>query len=130
MFSRGIAVYGSERILSKASGLSEKIIVFTNQDFVYKIWSSNETFPNASNFFKIYQWNLVYGLGICGQTSESKHCIERKYMRSYRSDKVPRLTKYSFAMVNSAPSNDRGEHFLNSTRETWIIVMMGMFWFL
>ena len=32
-----------------------------------------------------------------------------KYMGSYPSDKVPRLTKYSFAIVNSAPSNDREE---------------------
>ena len=31
-----------------------------------------------------------------------------KYMGSYPSDKVPQLTKYSFAIVNSAPSNDRG----------------------
>ena len=30
-------------------------------------------------------------------------------MGSYSSDKVPQLTKYSFAIVNSAPSNGRGE---------------------
>ena len=33
-----------------------------------------------------------------------------KYMGSFFSDKVPRLTQYSFAIVNSAPSNDRGQH--------------------
>ena len=35
-----------------------------------------------------------------------------KYMGSYPSDEVPQLTKYSFAIVNSAPSNDRGEHWI------------------
>ena len=34
-----------------------------------------------------------------------------EYMGSYPSDKVPQLTKYSFAIINSAPSNDRGEHW-------------------
>ena len=29
-----------------------------------------------------------------------------KYMGSYPSDKVPQLTNYSFAIVNSNPSND------------------------
>ena len=33
-----------------------------------------------------------------------------KYMGSYPSDEVPQLTKYSSAIVNSAPSKDRGEH--------------------
>ena len=33
-------------------------------------------------------------------------------MGSYPSDKVPQLTKYSFAIINSAPSNDRGEHWI------------------
>ena len=37
-------------------------------------------------------------------------------MRSYPSDNVPRLTKYSFAIVNSAPSNDRGEHWIMIAR--------------
>ena len=35
-----------------------------------------------------------------------------KYMGSYPSDTVPQLTKYSFAINNSAPSNDRGEHWI------------------
>ena len=35
-----------------------------------------------------------------------------KYLGSYPSDKVPQLTKYSFAIVNSAPSNNRGEHWI------------------
>ena len=39
-----------------------------------------------------------------------------KYMGSYPSDKVPKLTKYSFAIVNSAPSNDRGEHWIMMAR--------------
>ena len=38
-----------------------------------------------------------------------------KYMGSYPSDKVPQLTKYSFAIVNSAPSNDRGIARLDKT---------------
>ena len=37
-------------------------------------------------------------------------------MGSYSSDKVPQLTKYSFAIVNSAPSNDRGEHWITIAR--------------
>ena len=36
--------------------------------------------------------------------------LRLKYMGSYPSDKVPQLTNYSFAIINSAPSNDRGEH--------------------
>ena len=35
-----------------------------------------------------------------------------KYMESYPSDKVHQLTKNSFAIINSAPSNDRGEHWI------------------
>ena len=34
----------------------------------------------------------------------------------YPSDTVPQLTKYSFAIINSAPSNDRGEHWIMITR--------------
>ena len=37
-------------------------------------------------------------------------------MGSYPSDEVPQLTKYSFAIVNSAPSNDRGEHWIMMAR--------------
>ena len=37
-------------------------------------------------------------------------------MGSYPSDKVPQLTKYSFAIINSAPSNDRGEHWIMIAR--------------
>ena len=36
--------------------------------------------------------------------------LSLKHMGSYPSDRVPQLTKNSFAIVNSAPSNDRGEH--------------------
>ena len=39
-----------------------------------------------------------------------------KYMGSYLSDEVPQLTKYSFAIVNSAPRNDRGEHWIMIAR--------------
>ena len=39
-----------------------------------------------------------------------------KYMGSYSSDKIPQLTKYSFAIINSAPSNDRGEHWIKIAR--------------
>ena len=39
-----------------------------------------------------------------------------KYMGSYFSDTVPQLTKYSFAIINSAPSNDRGEHWIMIAR--------------
>ena len=33
-------------------------------------------------------------------------------MGSYPSDTVPQLTKYSFAINNTAPSNDGGEHWI------------------
>ena len=39
-----------------------------------------------------------------------------KYMGSYPSDTVPQLTKYSFAIINSAPSIDRGEHWIMIAR--------------
>ena len=39
-----------------------------------------------------------------------------KYMGSYPSDTVPQLTKYYFAIINSAPSNDRGEHWIMIAR--------------
>ena len=42
--------------------------------------------------------------------------LKFKYMGSYPSDKVPQLKKYSFAIVNSAPSNDRGEHWIMIAR--------------
>ena len=35
-----------------------------------------------------------------------------KYMGSYPSDKVPQLTKYAFTIIDSVPSNDRGEHWI------------------
>ena len=37
-------------------------------------------------------------------------------MRSYSSDTVPQLTKYSFAIINSSPSNDSGEHWIMIAR--------------
>ena len=39
-----------------------------------------------------------------------------KYMGSYHSDTVPQLTKYSFAIINSAPINDIGEHWIMIAR--------------
>ena len=39
-----------------------------------------------------------------------------KYMGSYPSDKVSRLTKYSFAIYNSAPNKDRREHWIMIAR--------------
>ena len=39
-----------------------------------------------------------------------------KYVGSYPSDTVLQLTKYSFAIINSAPSNDRGEHWIMIAR--------------
>ena len=41
--------------------------------------------------------------------------IRFKNMGSYPSDKVPQLTKDSFAIANSAPSNDRGVHWIMIT---------------
>ena len=38
--------------------------------------------------------------------------LKFKYIGSYPSDTVPKLTKYCFAIINSAPSNDRGEHWI------------------
>ena len=35
---------------------------------------------------------------------------------SYPSDRGSQLTKYSFAVINSAPSNDRGEHWIMIAR--------------
>ena len=42
--------------------------------------------------------------------------LKLRFMGSYPSDKVTQLTKYSFAIVNSAPSNDRGEHWIMIAR--------------
>ena len=39
-----------------------------------------------------------------------------KYMGSYPSDKVPQLIKFCFAIVNSAPSKDRGEQLIMMAR--------------
>ena len=39
-----------------------------------------------------------------------------KYMGSYPSDKVPQLTKYSFASFNSDSNNNRGEHWIMIAR--------------
>ena len=71
LFSRGRAAYGFVRNFRKASGWSKKRRIFTNQDYVYNILSSNQKFPKISSFFKIYQRNLVYGIGICVKTKES-----------------------------------------------------------
>ena len=46
------------------------------------------------------------------QTIEIKPELKFNYIELYPSDKVPHLTKYSFAVINSAPSNDREEHWI------------------
>ena len=38
------------------------------------------------------------------------------YMGSYSSDEAPQFTKYSFEIFNSAPSNERGEHWIMIAR--------------
>ena len=60
---------------------------------------------NQSTIAKMYNISLL-------QFFERILEFRFKYMGSYPSDKVPQLTKYSFAIVNSAPSNDRGEHWI------------------
>ena len=50
------------------------------------------------------------------QINERMPELRLKYMGSYPSDKVPQLTKYSIAIVNSTPSNDRGEHWIMIAR--------------
>ena len=42
--------------------------------------------------------------------------LKFKYMGSYPSDTVPQLTKYSSAIFNSAPRNDRREHWIMIAR--------------
>ena len=39
-----------------------------------------------------------------------------KYMGSYPFDKVPQLTNFSYTIITSAPSNDRGEHWIMNAR--------------
>ena len=42
--------------------------------------------------------------------------IYATYMGFYPSEKSLQLTKYSFATINSAPSIDRGEHWIMIAR--------------
>ena len=58
LYFRDKPAYACEQNFSKASGS-----VF---------WSSEQTFPKTSIFFKNNQWHLVYWFGFCGQTSQSK----------------------------------------------------------
>ena len=44
------------------------------------------------------------------QNTERIPELRFKYKGSYPSDTVPQLTKHFFAIINSAPSNGRGEH--------------------
>ena len=46
-----------------------------------------------------------------------------KYMGSYPSDTVPQLTKYFFAKIYSAPSNDRGEHWIDWIKVTTLPIL-------
>ena len=47
---------------------------------------------------------------------EKIHELSFKYLVSYPSDKVSRLTKKAFAINNSAPNNGRGEHWIMIAR--------------
>ena len=60
---------------------------------------------NQLTFAKMDNFSLL-------QISEGIPELRFKYMGSYPSDKVPQLTKYFFAIVNSALSKDRGEHWI------------------
>ena len=42
--------------------------------------------------------------------------LKFNYMGSYPTDKMLQLTKYSFAIINSAPGNERGEHWIMIAR--------------
>ena len=44
-------------------------------------------------------------------------------MGSYPSDTVPQLTKYFFAKIYSAPSNDRGEHWIDWIKVTTLLIL-------
>ena len=46
------------------------------------------------------------------QKIEKNPELRLKYIGAYSSDKVPQLTKYSFEIINSASSNDTGEHWI------------------
>ena len=46
------------------------------------------------------------------QIIESVPELSFKYTGTYTSAKVPRPTKYSFAIITLAPSNERGEHWV------------------
>ena len=50
------------------------------------------------------------------QTIERIPELGFKYMGSYTADKTPRPTKYSSAIINSVPSNDRGQHWIRIAR--------------
>ena len=60
---------------------------------------------NQSTIAKMVNFSLL-------QIIERIPELRFKYMGLYPSDTVPQLTKYSFAIVYSAPSNDRGEHWI------------------
>ena len=50
------------------------------------------------------------------QINERNPELRFKYMGSSPADTVPQLTKNSFAIINSAPSNERGEHWIMIAR--------------
>ena len=52
----------------------------------------------------------------CLQYIETIPELRFKYKGSYPSDKIPQLTKYSFAITNSAPSNDREKQWIMIAR--------------
>ena len=57
-------------------------------------------------------YNLKYGYFSLLQIIERFSELRFKYMGSYPSDIVPQLSKYTLAILNSDPSNDRGEHWI------------------
>ena len=68
---------------------------------------------SISLFLDVYQLTIakMYIFSLL-QIFERSPELRFKYMVPYPSNKVPQLTKYSFAIINSAPSNDRGEEWI------------------
>ena len=80
MFSKGRAAYGSIQNLSKASGLSKKIrTFFTNQDIVYKIWSTIRVLRRLQAFSKyineIWYMDLAFEDKLASQNNGVKYLL-------------------------------------------------------
>ena len=74
MYSRARAPFGSLRNLIKASGLPKNKVeqFLQTKTPCTKFGSPVRCFRRHQVILKLYQWSLVFGLGFCGQTSESK----------------------------------------------------------